>query len=114
MAIFEKSLKTLLDGSINIICAEFHLSNPSRFRKFAFDRYYSFSVKISEFRTPKGDKNDDFRKIVKTPVRWFNKHHLCLISPSQRFLILKNRILQEKITDGQTNIMITIPLFAEG
>ena len=38
MEIFEKSLKTLLDGYLNIICAKFKLYNPTRFRKFAFDR----------------------------------------------------------------------------
>ena len=32
MGIFKKSLKTLLDGSLNFICAKFHLPNPYRFR----------------------------------------------------------------------------------
>ena len=38
IVIFEKWVHTVLDGHINIICAKFQLSNPYRFRKFAFDR----------------------------------------------------------------------------
>ena len=53
LTILEKSLKTLLDGCRNIICANFQLSNPYGSRKFTFDRQYTFSVKILEFRTPK-------------------------------------------------------------
>ena len=38
MTIFEKSLNTLLDGYLNIICVKFQPYTPYRFRKIAFDR----------------------------------------------------------------------------
>ena len=82
MGIFEKSLKSLLDSHINIIYANFKLSYPYRFRKVTFDRYYTFWLKFRTCGTLKGGKNGYFQKIVKNPVRWFHKHHVCLISPS--------------------------------
>ena len=81
IAFFENSLKNLLDGYLNIICAKFQLYNPYRFRKFAFNKIIQiFRSKFSEFLDPQGVKVAIFVKIVKHPIRWLYKHHLCQIS----------------------------------
>ena len=74
---FQKSLKKLFKGYINIICANFQVSNPYLLRKLDQNL---FSAPKSEFLAPKGGQKCEFQKIEKSTFRLLYEQHLYQIS----------------------------------
>ena len=74
---FQKSLKKLFKGYINIICANFQVSNPYLLRKLDQNL---FSAPKSEFLAPKRGQKCEFQKIEKGTFRLLYEQHLYQIS----------------------------------
>ena len=85
---FQKSLNKLFKGYINIICANFQVSNPYLLRKLDQNL---FSAPKSEFLAPKGGQKCEFQKIEKSTFRLLYEQHLYQISAFYPLQVPKNR-----------------------
>ena len=71
ITVFEKSSNLLIDGYINIICANFQLLALTDYENSLLIKNTLFHSEMSEFWDSKGGKNAYFRKIVLTHCNMF-------------------------------------------